>query len=72
MADPSLRARLTPTYEIGCKRILVSNDYLPALTRPNVELVTEAAEAAASAGREVATSTDAAALLGLPRTIAHR
>jgi cation diffusion facilitator CzcD-associated flavoprotein CzcO len=41
VADPSLRARLTPAYEIGCKRILVSNDYLPALTRPNVELVTE-------------------------------
>jgi len=38
--DPQLRARLTPDYAIGCKRILVSNDYLPALTRPNVELVT--------------------------------
>ena len=38
--DPALRARLTPGYSIGCKRILVSNDYLPALTRPNVELVT--------------------------------
>jgi cation diffusion facilitator CzcD-associated flavoprotein CzcO len=40
--DPELRARLTPTYRIGCKRILVSDDYYPALTRPNVELVTEA------------------------------
>ncbi|MDT5157764.1 MAG: hypothetical protein QOH51_2121 [Acidobacteriota bacterium] len=39
--DPALRARLTPSYRIGCKRILVSNDYLPALTRPNVELVSE-------------------------------
>jgi cation diffusion facilitator CzcD-associated flavoprotein CzcO len=39
--DPLLRAKLTPQYAIGCKRILVSNDYLPALTRPNVELVTE-------------------------------
>jgi cation diffusion facilitator CzcD-associated flavoprotein CzcO len=38
--DAALRARLTPNYSIGCKRILVSNDYLPALTRPNVELVT--------------------------------
>jgi cation diffusion facilitator CzcD-associated flavoprotein CzcO len=38
--DAELRARLTPNYSIGCKRILVSNDYLPALTRPNVELVT--------------------------------
>ncbi|NOK19184.1 NAD(P)/FAD-dependent oxidoreductase [Corallococcus carmarthensis] len=39
--DPSLRARLTPRYTMGCKRILVSDDYLPALTRPNVEVVTQ-------------------------------
>ncbi len=38
--DPALRARLTPDYTIGCKRILISNDYLPALTRSNVDLVT--------------------------------
>jgi cation diffusion facilitator CzcD-associated flavoprotein CzcO len=41
VTDPALRAKLTPSYDMGCKRILVSNDYLPALTRPNVELVTE-------------------------------
>jgi cation diffusion facilitator CzcD-associated flavoprotein CzcO len=40
--DAALRAKLTPSYTIGCKRILISNDYLPSLTRPNVELVTEA------------------------------
>jgi len=39
--DSALRARLTPDYAMGCKRILLSNDYLPALTRENVELVTE-------------------------------
>ncbi|GGX77697.1 flavin-containing monooxygenase [Streptomyces hiroshimensis] len=39
VADPALRARLTPDYRIGCKRILLSNDYYPALTRPNVDLV---------------------------------
>jgi cation diffusion facilitator CzcD-associated flavoprotein CzcO len=39
--DPELRRKLTPQYAMGCKRILLSNDYLPALTRPNVELVTE-------------------------------
>jgi cation diffusion facilitator CzcD-associated flavoprotein CzcO len=38
--DPELRARLTPDYTIGCKRILISNDYLPALSQPNVDLVT--------------------------------
>jgi cation diffusion facilitator CzcD-associated flavoprotein CzcO len=37
--DPQLRAKLTPDYAPGCKRILVSNDYLPALSRPNVEVV---------------------------------
>jgi cation diffusion facilitator CzcD-associated flavoprotein CzcO len=39
--DPVLRAKLTPNYAIGCKRVLISNDYLPSITRPNVELVTE-------------------------------
>lgn len=38
--DPALRARLTPDYTIGCKRILLSSDYYPAIARPNVELVT--------------------------------
>jgi cation diffusion facilitator CzcD-associated flavoprotein CzcO len=38
--DPKLRRALTPTYTIGCKRILISNDYYPALTAPNAELVT--------------------------------
>ena len=42
IADPALRARLTPSYQMGCKRILISNDYYPALTRPNAEVVTDA------------------------------
>jgi cation diffusion facilitator CzcD-associated flavoprotein CzcO len=37
--DPELRAKLTPGYAPGCKRILISNDYLPALAKPNVEVV---------------------------------
>jgi cation diffusion facilitator CzcD-associated flavoprotein CzcO len=41
VADPALRAKLTPGYAIGCKRILIANDYYPALTHPNVEVVTE-------------------------------
>jgi cation diffusion facilitator CzcD-associated flavoprotein CzcO len=39
--DETLRAKLVPAYAIGCKRILISNDYLPSLVRPNVEVVTE-------------------------------
>ena len=38
--DPALRAALTPSYTIGCKRVLISDDYLPALTQPNVTVVT--------------------------------
>ncbi|GAA4570426.1 flavin-containing monooxygenase [Planotetraspora kaengkrachanensis] len=41
VADPVLRAKLTPDYTIGCKRILLSSDYYPALTRDDVELVTD-------------------------------
>ncbi|PKO63602.1 MAG: 4-hydroxyacetophenone monooxygenase, partial [Betaproteobacteria bacterium HGW-Betaproteobacteria-17] len=37
--DRALRARLSPQYTIGCKRVLLSNDYYPALARSNVELV---------------------------------
>ena len=40
--DPALRERLTPRYTLGCKRVLVSDDYLTSLTRANVEVVTEA------------------------------
>ncbi|MGJ6963387.1 flavin-containing monooxygenase [Streptosporangium sp. G11] len=39
--DPVLRARLTPDYMIGCKRVLISNDYYPALARDNVEVITD-------------------------------
>lgn len=38
--DPTLRAALTPDYAVGCKRLVVSSDFYPALGRPQVELVT--------------------------------
>ncbi|WP_328443976.1 flavin-containing monooxygenase [Amycolatopsis sp. NBC_00438] len=38
--DPALRAKLTPEYPLGCKRILFTNDYLPALAQPNVDVET--------------------------------
>ncbi|HEU4567004.1 MAG TPA: NAD(P)/FAD-dependent oxidoreductase [Marmoricola sp.] len=41
ISDPALREKVTPRFEIGCKRILISNDYYPALDRDNVELVTD-------------------------------
>lgn len=39
IADPALRRRLVPDYPLGCKRILISNDFYPALARPNVAVV---------------------------------
>jgi cation diffusion facilitator CzcD-associated flavoprotein CzcO len=39
VSDPDLRKKLTPDYTIGCKRILLSDDYYPALTQPSVEVV---------------------------------
>src|SRR5688572_13678518 len=39
--DPVKRLKLTPTYEFGCKRMLMSNDYYKALDRPNADVVTE-------------------------------
>jgi cation diffusion facilitator CzcD-associated flavoprotein CzcO len=40
IASEELRARLTPDYMAGCKRILISNDYFPAVSRPNVSVTT--------------------------------
>jgi len=42
IADPELLAKATPDYAVGCKRILPSNEWYPALGKPNVELVTSA------------------------------
>ena len=39
VADPTLRRRLTPNFELGCKRILLSNDWYPAVSASNVEVV---------------------------------
>lgn len=40
--DPQLRAKLTPDYELGCKRVLYTDDYYPTFSRPNVTLETSA------------------------------
>jgi cation diffusion facilitator CzcD-associated flavoprotein CzcO len=44
ITDPRLRARCTPGYLMGCKRVVFSNDWYPALARPDVELVTDPIE----------------------------
>ena len=42
--DEALRAKLRPPYPLGCKRLIYSNDFYPALVRPNVALVTDTLE----------------------------
>ncbi len=39
--DPMLQAKLTPKYTLGCKRVLISDDFYPAVTQPNVEVITD-------------------------------
>ncbi|WP_240641428.1 flavin-containing monooxygenase [Nocardioides ferulae] len=48
--DPALRRALRPDYPLGCKRILFSNDWYPALARPHVDVVTERVSAVEPAG----------------------
>jgi cation diffusion facilitator CzcD-associated flavoprotein CzcO len=50
VADPELRARLTPTHPFGCTRTLISSDYYPAVQRDDVELVTAGIEAITADG----------------------
>lgn len=42
ITDPTLREKLTPHYMMGCKRILLSDDFYPALAQPNTEVITDA------------------------------
>ncbi len=43
--DPVFREKVTPTYAMGCKRVLISNDWYPALQKPNVRLVMQPIQA---------------------------
>ncbi|WP_084957730.1 flavin-containing monooxygenase [Thermoactinospora rubra] len=52
--DPELRAKLTPDYPPGCKRVVIDSRFYPALTRPNVEVVTEKITRIAPQGIETA------------------
>jgi cation diffusion facilitator CzcD-associated flavoprotein CzcO len=41
VSDPALRQKLLPDYVMGCKRVLISDNYYPSLNQPNVEVVTD-------------------------------
>jgi cation diffusion facilitator CzcD-associated flavoprotein CzcO len=50
IADPELRRKVTPTDEVGCKRIMLTDEWYPTLAQPNVELVDERIEAVTARG----------------------
>lgn len=56
--DPALRRQLTPQFLLGCKRVLLSNDFYPALCRDNVALVTDAIERITPRGIRLANGKD--------------
>jgi cation diffusion facilitator CzcD-associated flavoprotein CzcO len=58
VADPALRAKLTPDYRLGCKRILMSDEYYPALQRPHVDLVTTPIERVTTTGVRLVDGTE--------------
>ena len=58
VTDVALHAKLEPDYPLGCKRILISNDYYPALSRANVTLVTERIERITAHGLRTADGTE--------------
>jgi cation diffusion facilitator CzcD-associated flavoprotein CzcO len=58
IADPELRRKVTPTDEVGCKRIMLTDDWYPALAQPNVDLVSERIEAVTPAGVRDATGRE--------------
>ena len=48
--DPGLREKLRPDYDIGCKRVILSDDFYPAFNRDNVALVDRPVERATDTG----------------------
>lgn len=57
LKDPEVRRRVWPDYTFGCKRVLFSSHFLPALQRPNVKLVSEAITAMTPSGVVTADGT---------------
>jgi cation diffusion facilitator CzcD-associated flavoprotein CzcO len=56
--DPVLRRKVTPTDEVGCKRVMLTDDWYPALTQPNVDLVTDRIEQITPGGVRTVDGTD--------------
>jgi cation diffusion facilitator CzcD-associated flavoprotein CzcO len=58
ISDPALREKVTPHFELGCKRVLISNDWYPALARDDVDLVTDRIEKITPRGIVTADGTE--------------
>ncbi len=58
LRDPEVRRKAWPDYPFGCKRVLFSSHYLPALQRPNVELITEPISHLTPAGVVIGDATE--------------
>ena len=56
--DPELRSKVTPSDEVGCKRLMLTDDWYPTLTKPNVELVTERIDEVTPAGIRTGDGTE--------------
>ena len=61
IADPELRRKVMPSDEVGCKRIMLTDDWYPALAQPNVDLVSDRIEAVTPGGVRDATGRERAA-----------
>lgn len=59
--DPELRRKVTPSDELGCKRVMLTDDWYPTLAQPNVDLVTERIGAVTPAGIRDVTGAERAA-----------
>jgi cation diffusion facilitator CzcD-associated flavoprotein CzcO len=59
--DPQLRRKLTPTDEIGCKRIMLTDDWYPTLAKPNVDLVDDRIAEVTASGIRTADGVERAA-----------
>jgi cation diffusion facilitator CzcD-associated flavoprotein CzcO len=58
ISDPELRRKVTPTDELGCKRVMLTDEWYPSLTKPNVELVTDRIERITPRGIRAADGTE--------------
>jgi cation diffusion facilitator CzcD-associated flavoprotein CzcO len=61
ITDSELRAKVTPTDEVGCKRIMLTDEWYPTLTKPNVDLVTDPIAEVTPGGIQLQDGTERAA-----------